>query len=70
MTITSTVVGVRLWPHSQGSKRVVSLEWVDAGDGDFPVHHTFDVEDNIEQFDLGDVVDIQLTLAPNQARTT
>jgi hypothetical protein len=70
MTITATVVGVRLWPRSQGSKRVVSLEWVDTGVTDFPIHHIFDVEDDIEQFDLNDVVEIQLTLSTNQTRTT
>jgi hypothetical protein len=70
MTITATVLGVRIWPQSKGVRRVVSVGWPGNLSEEFPMRYTADIEDNIKEFDLGDVVEIQLTLAANQTRTT
>ena len=69
MTIIATVLGVRLWPQSKGSRRVVSLGWVVDKDDDFHQHFTIDIDDAHKEFDLGDTVEIWLTHAANQERS-
>jgi hypothetical protein len=70
MTIEACVVGVRLYPQSKSSTRRITLEWSDperkpSDEEPFPFiyTHVLELNDDIKEFDLGDVVNIELTLA-------
>jgi hypothetical protein len=70
MIIEARVVGVRLWPRTKGQRRVVSLEWAEepSEDNPFPIHFSIDIDDPTKQFDLGDNVQIELSLLAQQDR--
>jgi hypothetical protein len=70
MTIECRVVGVRLYPQSKASTRRITLEWSDperkpSDEEPFPViyTHVLELNDDIKEFDLGDVVNITLSLS-------
>lgn len=63
MTIEATVVGIRLYSASKNARRELNLEWSEptTDESPFPMTYTMHVTDNNEEFDLGDVVKIELS---------